>query len=751
MPNATMSEPKPRSGPSVPLYRRKPRGCGGVFFVFIVLIAALWGAGLGFFVSLLDEAEAQIALLDDFRPKVGSKFYSDPTTGGELLGEYAVSYRQLVSLHEIPLRLQKAFLATEDHRFYEHLGVRPDAILKAALRTLRTQQVHGGSTITQQIVRNLEPTEVSFELTIRRKLREALVALKLEQQYTKDEILELYLNQIFLGGSAYGVEAASRQYFGKRCDELTLSEAAALAGLTRGPNINRPDKALDKAVARRDVVLAQMLDNGFVTQEEHDAALGEDLGASVITPEQRLAMLAEGRGFWGPNRFLAPYFVEDVRRELMAAGRVTRNDLREGGLEIYTTLDMDLQRAAEAALFDALDEFDESRREQLRRQNRENEFVPVSGALVCIDNRPGYEGFVRALVGGRDWEREKFNTVTQARRQPGSSVKPFVWAAALERNMTPSTTIMDTPYVRVDRAGNRWAPRNFDGQFQGPMTLRTALQRSRNVVSVRLVEQVGLPAVKSVMQRAGVTSEIPDSVGLTISLGTPTYTVLEHCVAYSTFAKNGTYAPPVMVKEIRNPDGFVSFKAMPQLEPGRIQPSIAYVMTYLMEGVCLYGTGTRTAPLAPRPRAGKTGTTNDARDVWFAGYTADYTCVVWIGYRDNRSLGSGSNYTGGRMACPVWTDFMLAAHENLPIRDFETPPGVEFHSVDRNSGVRGGGFREAFIEGTEPPVARPVLPEPDDLEEGMVQELLGDFAGDLLAPMGAPAPTTSTAPLTPPL
>ena len=720
-----MTEPNERT----PLRKRSPRGCAGIFFAIMVICAGLWGGCLGYFVWLLDDAQTQIALLEDYRPKTGSKFFSDPATGGELLGEYTytTNYRQLVPLNRIPLHVQKAFLATEDHVFYEHRGVRPDAIIKAALRTLRSGQLQGGSTITQQIVRNLEPTQVGKERTAQRKLREMLVALQLERQFTKDEILELYLNTIFLGGSAYGVEAASRQYFGKHCEDLTLSEAAVLAALTRAPNINRPDHYLEHSRARRDVVLKQMLNNEFIGQDEYDQAMAASVADSVITSEKRLAMMAERRrDVLGMNERLAPYFVEETRRRLMSSGIVSKQELLEGGLEIYTTLDMELQRAAEEALYKALDEFDANKLERLKKEGKEDEFVPVSGGLVCLDNRPGREGYVRALVGGRDYQTNQFNTITQAKRQPGSSVKPYVWAAALASGLTAAHVEVDEPFIRIDTMGNTWAPKNFDGKFQGPMTLRYALTWSRNIISIKLVERLHVPWVRSIMQNAGIQSEIPDYVNLTLALGTPEITVLEQCTAYSTFAKNGTYAEPAFVKEIRNPDGFVTHAPEGKKTPEAIPANLAYVITYLLEGVAREGTGARSRAL-DRPRAGKTGTTNDSRDAWFCGYTPDYTTVVWIGYRDNRSLGRGTNYTGGRLACPVWTEFMVKAHENLPVRDFEVPDGVVFYNIDKQTGLAGGSFREAFLEGTRPPTSLPVLQETDRMEDILEEELLGIF------------------------
>jgi penicillin-binding protein 1A len=723
-----------------PFRRLQARGCGFVFFMFMMVVAAAWGAALGLFVKYLDDAETQVVALDTYRPKVGSKIYSsEDGFRGELLGEYNIEYRQLVNLSEIPLHLQKAFIATEDDKFYQHKGVRPDAILNAALFIIRTGRIRGGSTITQQLVRDVEAvTGVSREQTLARKGQEAIVALLVEREFTKDEILELFLNKSFLGGSAYGVEAAAQQYFGVSCRDLTLGQSAVLAGILRSPNNRRPDRYPDRATDVRDIVLGQMLENGFITQEEYEVAIAEKVADQVLTKEEREARQERGEGVLGPNRFLAPYFVEEMRQRAVRDGRFTKEMLLEQGLEITSTLDMRLQRAAEDALFKELEAFDENKRKVLESQGRIDEFEPVSGALVCIDNRPGKEGFVRALVGGRDWSTEKYNTVTQARRQPGSSVKPFVWAAALEegrkKNLTAASIIADEPLVRYDALGRTWNPKNFDGKYQGSVTLRFALERSINTVSVRLVERTTMPLVRSTIEKAGFEIPIDDSVGLTLGLGTHEVTVLEQCLAYATFANAGIYHPAVFVEEIKDRDGIpvysVTEQDLREMEERAFSPDLAYLMTKLLEGAATWGTGARSADL-DRPRAGKTGTTNDARDVWFCGYTPYYTCVVWIGYSDNRSLGRGNEYTGGRRACPVWTEFMVKAHEGLPVKDFEVPrnsdgsPMVDFFPVDRQtSSSWAGGFQEVFLKGTRPPASRAEQEEARRLEEEMERELL---------------------------
>lgn len=684
---------------------RPGRGCGLLFFALMAIVAAAFGAGLGGFLWVLQDARSTIVALEDFRPRVGTKIYS---SDGELLGDFAIEQRKLIRLSDMSPNIIKAFIATEDDRFYAHPGVRPDAILNALIYKLQTGRTRGGSTITQQVVRNVEDLKVGLDDTIQRKIREALVALQIEREFTKDEILELYLNQVFLGISAHGVEAASQQYFDKSARDVSLGEAAMLAGLTRSPNRNEPIHNPQNAKARRDIVLAQMLENRFITREEYERAIKEDLDASVITPEEREQLRKQGIGKWAPNRFKAPYFVEEIRRILLS--QYSTEQVFGEGLEVHTTIDMRLQRAAEAALIPALEAFDAARLKSLEAQRRTAEFTPVSGALVCIDNRPPYQGYVRAMVGGRDFDQQKFNMATQALRQPGSSIKPFVWAAAVDNGMTASTIIVDEPFVRIAGNGQRWAPKNFDGKFNGPISLRHALEKSVNIVSIKLVEQLGVPLVRSYLERCGINCSA--AAGLTLALGTPEVTVLQHCTAYSVFPNKGIRYEPVLLTQVRNRDGIVQFDAA-QTERQKsiaLRPEVAYVVLHMLEGVAtadhrlgLYPTGWRTEALG-RPRAGKTGTTNSSRDVWFCGFTPDYTCVVWIGYADNRALGAGRDFTGGRLAVPIWTEFMKAAHEGLPIRDFEVPEtGVVFYNINRISGVLGGNYREAYVQGTMPP------------------------------------------------
>jgi penicillin-binding protein 1A len=686
------------------------RGCAGLFFFLMLVMGGAWGAGLGVFVWVLEDAKTTIEALEEFRPNIGSKVYS---SDGVMLGQFTIEERQLVPLNEMPLHLVKAFLATEDHTFYAHKGVRPDAILNAAFQGLQTGNFRGASTITQQVVRNIEDLSVGKEVTPERKIREMITALQVEREFTKDEILELYLNQIFLGISAYGVEAASQQYFGKSCRELTIAEAATMAGLTRAPNANEPIHNPVNAKTRRDIVLGQMLDpeNAFITQAQYDAAMAEDMDASVITPEERLEREKAGEGVWSPSKFKAPYFAEEVRKFIY--DKFNKEEVLEQGMEINTTIDMRMQRAAEKALLEALDRFDEKKLAWLTKVGREEEFVPVSGALVCIDNREGSQGFVRAMVGGRDFDTVKFNSATQAKRLIGSSIKPFVWAAAIASGMTPSTIIVDAPYVRVNSAGTVWAPKNFDGKFHGAMPIRQALERSINIVSIKLVEQLGAPYVRSYLEGCGIQTD--PQQGLTIALGTPHVTVMEMCSAYSTFANGGKRYSPILITDIKDRDGHTryDYNANPQVEEA-MPADVAFVVNHMLQGVATpfpgggYSpTGARTHVIN-RPRGGKTGTTNDSRDAWFAGFTPELTCVVWLGYADNRPLGEGRDrdgltFTGGHQAATVWIEFIKAAEDGMPVKDFAVPDNIEFVEIDRRTGYRGGKYKEAYIKGNGPP------------------------------------------------
>jgi len=720
----------------------KPRGCGLLFFGGMVFIAAIWGALLGAFVYILEDSEDIVESVEEFRPKIGSRMVASDRSE---MGEFTLETRKLVPLNQIPLQLQKAFLATEDDTFYTHKGVRPLALTKAVLDAVRTNHLRGASTITQQIVRNIDKTGITKEQTVQRKLQEMLAALQLERKYTKDEILEMYLNQIFLGVSAHGVESASRQYFLKSVSDLTLGECAMLAGLTRAPNKNQPFRHAENARIRRDIVLKQMLNNGFITTEEYNAGIKEDLNDSVITPDEREFYLNTEELNWRPNRFKGPYFAEQVRRFIKDPPApyemdVTETDLYEDGLEITTTLDPVLQEAAEDILLGELELFDQKKLAWLTKRGRQHEFKPVSGALVCLDNRIGpdydYRGYVRAMIGGRDFSKSKFNRATQAKRQPGSSVKPFVWLAALDNGMTPSDYIVDRPAKYIDAVGTPWEPKNFDDKYHGPIPIRVGLELSKNIVSIKLADRFKTPLIRSYLRSAGF--RLPMTEGLSLALGTSETTIIDQAECYNTLVLGGIHIEPTMITQIRDRDGIIRYDHKQFRNPERVFPAdVSYQVVSLMQGVCeptgrYSPSGRRTAALE-RPRGGKTGTTNDSTDVWFCGFTAQYTCILWIGYDDNTSLGKGDEFTGGALASPIWTKFMQAAHEGLPVKDFKVPAGVEFYDIDRQTGLTVGKYNkysEAYIRGTKPPDRAPVFEMEGELESltdpGMLPSQIGN-------------------------
>jgi penicillin-binding protein 1A len=475
-------------------------------------------------------------------------------------------------------------------------------------------------------------------------------------------------------------------------------------------------------------VLAQMLGKGFISRAEHDAAVKESVEDQVITPEERAALPPERQAAWAPNKFLAPYFCVEVQHFITSPPppnqvNVDPGELFESGLEIYTTIDPRLQRAAEEVLYKALDEFDAQKKARLEKQGRANEFAPINGALICLDNRPGFEGYVRAMVGGRDFTTNQYNLATQARRQPGSGVKPFVWLAALDSGMTPSSIVVDEPFSVEDALGRLWTPVNFEKKFLGPIPIRKALELSVNIVSVKLVQRLGMPLVRSYLRSAGFKQPIGDDVQLTLALGTKETLVIDQATCYQTLALGGVRVSPVMVTQIKDRDGIVRYDYHSYQTKQRVfKEDVAYQTTHLLKGVCdpvkdgSYSvTGRRTEKLG-RPRAGKTGTTNDARTIWFNGYTAQFTAIVMLGYDDNRSIGSGLDTTGGAMASPIWTDFMIRAHEGLPVEDFKVPAGVEFFNIHRGTGLAGGDYPEAYIRGTRPPTSIPIFTSPETTE-----------------------------------
>ncbi|MHB8763374.1 MAG: penicillin-binding protein 1A [Deferrisomatales bacterium] len=611
-----------------------------------LVAAAVVGFGAGAF-AVLARGLPQVSALVDFTPPSSSRVYA---ADGSLLAEFATQRRTPVLLDEVPENLVRAVLAIEDHRFFEHIGINVGRIVKAlAVDLLEGRIAEGGSTITQQLAKVLFLTP---EKTVQRKLREALLALEIERQYTKREVLAFYLNQIYLGNGAYGVAAAAEVYFGKPLAELTLAQCALLAAVPKAPALYDPFRHPERAKARRDLVLGRLAQLGWADAEALSLARAEPLP----TPRP------------GAGRIRAPYFVEAVRRKLLE--RLDGDLVYQGGLRVYTTLDSVLQQAAEAALAQGLGEVDA--RHPKRRA--------AQGAVVAVEVQ---SGAVRALVGGRSWSESAFDRSLQARRQPGSAYKPFTYLAALEAGLTQATTALDAPVAYPGAvAGQAWEPKNYDGEYLGQMTLRKALGLSRNIPTVRLMERVGKTKVDAVARRLGLEGPLGD--GLASSLGVGGATLLELTRAYAALPSGGLLPEIHLVKAVYGPDGR-NLWATPAAPRRVLDPAVAGVGADMLRAVVEAGTGQRARAL-PFVVAGKTGTTDDQRDAWFVGFSSRLALGAWVGCDDNTPLGDGE--TGARAALPIWIDVMLASAAAGPPPPWAVPPGLDFVELDLVSGLR---------------------------------------------------------------
>lgn len=681
---------QPERSPAPPSRKRLPTWAR--YLLFLAVFGGFVGASFAITIGLSRDLP-QISNLEHFKPMLSSLLYA---SDGRVVADFGIERRQRASLARMPLHLKQAVISVEDQNFYLHFGIDPTGILRALIVNLRTgRMAQGGSTITQQLARNLFLT---MRRNISRKIREAILALQIERSYTKEQILELYLNQIYLGHGAYGVEEASQFYFGAHVEELTLAQCALLAALPKAPNNYSPGRNPKAALRRRNIVLQLMYGEGYITKEE------------CITAKLEPIILVDSTA---RRTTLAPYFTEYVRQQLM--DRYGYDAVYKGGLKVYTTLDLDVQAAAEAAIAEGLRKLDEKHRgKAIGRATgeilpedmlaaREAGIVPedvatdvVQAALIAIDPSSGE---IRAMVGGRDFKISEFNRAVQARRQPGSGFKPIIWSAALESGMTPSDKIVDAPVVFHFR-DKVWEPKNYEKQFYGPTTLREALEHSRNIVAIRLLSKVGVAPAIRLAHKMGIKNYLQPN--LTLALGSTGVTPLEMTSAYATLAGSGIYREPVSILRIVGPDGQTIEERHPK-EAIAMSEQTAYVVTSMMQGVITRGTGGAARDLG-RPAAAKTGTTNNCTDAWFIGFTPQLATGVWVGFDDMRSL--GEKQTGGRVAGPIWTAFMKAALSGEPVRDFRIPPRIEFADVHPRSGLLAPpGSKKisvAFEEGTAP-------------------------------------------------
>ena len=595
-------------------------------FIFVLVMAA--GIGIGFITANIN---AKPDLAKDIVPPASSQIYD--SAGNEIANIHATENRMPVKIEQIPINLQQAFVAIEDNRFYEHRGVDPRGLARAVYANLMEHEIaEGGSTITQQLAKNAYLTQ---ERTIKRKIQEVFLALQLEKQYTKQEILELYLNQIYFGQGAYGVQAAAKTYFGKNVEELNLAECPLLAGIPKSPNYYSPFNNLQAAKERRNTVLDQMAKYRFVSSVDANEAKNSEI---VLAQPNRPEEIKD-----------AASFINYVTQ--LMVDRYGADAIYKDGLKIYTTIDMDMQRMAEAAL----------------AENLPNDYTDANGllqpqaALVAIDPKTGY---IKAMVGGRG--TDQFNRATMAERQPGSAFKPFVFAAALENNYTPDTYIDDKP-LNIDG----WQPQNDSGRFSGSVSLRTVATFSMNVPTVRIAQSLGMDKPIYYAQQMGISTFVLDGDrndrNFATALGgmTKGVTPLEIVNAYCTFANSGVYVQHVAVTKVLDRNGRVLEEVSPEGVQVITQES-AGALTSMLEDVISRGTGKRAN--INRPAAGKTGTTSDYKDAWFVGYTPDLVAGVWLGNDDNTSM---DGIMGGQTPAAIWQSFMSKALANVPVHDFD--------------------------------------------------------------------------------
>jgi penicillin-binding protein 1A len=659
----------------------------------VIAAAVISGAVGGFFLAITHDLP-QIRSLETFKPAAVTRIYS---ADKELLAELFTQKRVPVPLHMIPHYLKQAVIATEDRQFYEHTGVDLRGIFRAILRDIRAGEfVEGASTITQQLAKTLFLTP---RKSIMRKLKEAFLAFQIERRYTKDEILELYLNQVYFGSGAYGVQAAAQTFFGKRVSELTLSECALIAGMPKSPSRYSPlvDKSL--ALIRRAVVLEQMARNGMITREQ------------LITAKSSPVNLAKGRDI----SIKAPYFVAYVRKLLEKEFGGAR--LYRTGLKVYTTLNYKMQQAAEKGVAKGLDQLSGRMQkcglltlarlpmqagppaEQSEAARGTSGQESPQAALVSLDAR---QGAILAMVGGVDFQESSFNRVTMARRQPGSAFKPLVYTCAMENGFAQNHVIWDAPVVFKGAKENLdWTPENFSGKFRGEMTLRQALAVSQNIPAVKLLNKLGPSTAVQWAYRMGIES--PLEPNLSLVLGTSEVTLLELTAAYAVFPNGGVGTRPFAILEVLDREGRSIWRARPQMRTV-VSPETAAIMTDMLQAVVQAGTG-RAARRIGRPLAGKTGTTDSYKDALFIGFSPTIVVGVWVGLDHHGTL--GNKETGAKAALPIWIDFMEPVLAGRPYRDFTMPEGVVKVRIDAESGLLASEncpntVTAVFKKGTEP-------------------------------------------------
>jgi len=699
---------------------------GRVLFGLLVLVSALVGATAGLLLVYTTDLP-QVEALEAYRPSSITELYDDH---GRVIGSFALQRRVVLAYDDFPPVLREALVSIEDKDFYRHSGINFWRIIGAAYRDIESGgRVQGASTLTMQLARNLF---LSPDRSFHRKVQEAMLAIQIERRFTKPQIFTLYANQIFLGHGVYGFEAASEFYFSKPARNLNLTEAALLAGLPKGPGIYSPINHPDRAMKRRNLVINAMLEDGKIT-----AAQAADARSAPVALRLQ----------HDPNS-LAPYFVEEIRRYL--ENKYGADQVHEGGLKVYTSLDVDMQKSANRAVLDGLaayerrhgwkghlenivsegNEIDKYEHPDWEDEPEANGYVHAlvtssgvgiatlkfgrysaalgqadvawtqgkiqnllrtgdicyvriisltpngaarvsleqdsgaQGGLVAIDNTTGG---IRAMVGGRDFSESKFDRVTQALRQVGSSFKPYVYTTVIDKGGSPDDTILDEP-VTFDTASGPYSPHNYDEKFEGIITLRRALAQSRNIPALKLANKVGIKSVIEYAERFGITAKLPPY--LPVALGSAEITLMEQTSAYSVFPNDGVRVTPRYLTKVTDYEGRVLEEDYPEVKDV-ISARTARIMTAMLREVVLHGTGVAAARL-PFPAAGKTGTTNDFTDAWFVGFSPTMTCGVWVGFDEKKTL--GAKETGAHAALPIWMNFMTDAMAGKDPGQFQPPP-----------------------------------------------------------------------------
>lgn len=575
--------------------------------------------------------------------------------------------RMRVPLDQMADVFKQAILSIEDNQFYEHHGVNKVSMVRALMSNIRARDLvdQGASTITQQLARNLF---FSREKRWKRKFREMMAAFQIETRFSKDEILSAYCNHIYFGADAYGIEFASLTYFNKHVSELTLGEAALLAGLPQAPSSYNPYKNMSLALERRRLVLERMAVNGYITLEQAHRVADEPV-------------ILKGTGIGPP---IGPYFINYVRKVMV--DRYGADLVDYGGLKVYTTMDMKLQETAQQAVKEKLAELDEAIGDSVfQAASFEQKKQALEVALVAVETKTGA---VRAIVGGRDFTVSEYNRAVQSNRHPGSGFKPVIYLAAVDRlGYAPNTVVVDEPVSFSTDAGTLWEPQNFSRDHEGEIILKRALMRSLNVISAKLINELTPRTVVEYARRLGITSKMPPL--LSLALGTAGVSPLEMASAYAVFATQGIYHPPYVITRVEDDRGRVLDNTKVQSKRV-VSDQSAYLVLDMMRGAVEGGTAASIRQLGfNRVCAGKTGTTSDSKDVWFNGFTPSLSTAVWVGYDDSRPLKriKGREITGASGAIPIWVEFMKRATDGQPHRDFPIPLGIEFTTVNARTGA----------------------------------------------------------------